>query len=424
MEQSKERIRRAASLWHWDEAWEELRAGNFASSLVDDFLTACEERDVYSDILNVYSYFLDDAFLSHCNRQQLDRVISIAIERQRWDMVGKMLKGCSVTKQMWTVLKAIKTANERDFVDYILPQCSCQQLKRALTHLVSRGLWEPVGLVLERGVSDTQHAWAVEKASKTAGEEDFIDYILTHCTSDRLVSVLPHLVSRAMWKSVGLVLKKGVNNTQHRWAVEEASRRAKDCDFATYILPNNTGVQLEITLPNLVSRHLWTSVGLVLKRGVSDTEHRWVVEEASKRAKDWEFIHQILPYSTGVQLEIALPNLVSRRMCQSVGLVLEKGVSDTQHRWAVEEASKTAKSWDITIVERDFIDYILPHCTGTQLEPALPHFVSRDMWKSVGLVLREVSVTHNTGGQWRKPARELKTGTLPVTYFLTVQAFN
>jgi hypothetical protein len=129
---------------------------------------------------------------------------------------------------MWAVEEASKRAKVWEFIEYILPHCTGAHLESALPHLVRRGLWTSVGLVLERGVNDTQHTWAVKEASKKAEKRDFIDHTLPHCTEAHLESALPHLFSRRLWKSVGLVLKRGVSDTQHQWAVEEASKTAEN----------------------------------------------------------------------------------------------------------------------------------------------------------------------------------------------------
>jgi hypothetical protein len=241
-------------------------------------------------------------------------------------------------------------------------------------------MWESVGLVLGRGVSDAQHTWAVEEASKGSEEEVFINHILHHCTGDQLNTALIHLVDRRMWESVGLVLGRGVSDAQHAWVVEEASKTVEEEVFINHILHHCTGDQLNTVLLHLVDRRMWESVGLVLNRGVSDAQHMWAVEEASKTAEEWQVIEHILPSATIAQLESALSHLVVRHMWESVRLVLKKCVSETHYSWVAEEASKRAD-------EQDFINHILPRCTGAQLNSALPHLVRRHQWKSLDLVL-------------------------------------
>jgi hypothetical protein len=381
---SKERIRHAVREWQWQDALDELEKRDFAPSLVDELITAWDNRD---GLWYFCSPDLVLLVLPHCTTAQLDRVLVKATRVGRWSLAGEVLKvGGSETQRKRTVEEACNRASnwyfnclDRDLFTYILPHCTHEFLQSRLEQFVVGHLWMSVGLVLKRGVSKIQHRWAVE-ASKTASETDFVNHILPHCNGAHLESGLTHLIRRHLWTSVGLVLKRGVSKTHHRWAVEDASKSATETDFVKHILPHCTGAHLESGLTHLIRRHLWTSVGLVLKRGVSKTQHRWTVEEASKSAEENDFINHILPHCTGTHLESVLAHLTSRGLLKSVGLVLERGVSDTQHRQAVEEASKRAKDGEL-------INYIWPHRSGDRLESALPHLVSRRLWKSVGLVM-------------------------------------
>jgi hypothetical protein len=134
-----------------------------------------------------------------------------------------------------------------------------------------------------------------------------------------------------------MVLKEGVNDADHKWVVEEASKRASVYQFNYHILPPSTGDLLECALPHLVSRGMWEAVGKVLEKGVSDPNHRWVVKKASRSAEEQDFFQFILNYSTGNQLECALPYLVSRGMWEIISEVLKKNVCTEQLGWTVSE---------------------------------------------------------------------------------------
>jgi Arc/MetJ-type ribon-helix-helix transcriptional regulator len=122
---------------------------------------------------------------------------------------------------------------------------------------VTRGLWRTVGEVLKRGVRDTQRKWAVEEASKRLTESDSADVLAQHCSDDQRDSVLTTLVTRGLWEAVGDVLKRGVSDTQREWAVDEASKTADDDDddhFSYFILKHCSDDQLECVLTTLVTR--------------------------------------------------------------------------------------------------------------------------------------------------------------------------
>ena len=128
---------------------------------------------------------------------------------------------------------------------------------------------------MERSVSDTRRRWAVEEASKHAGSKVFTQCLLPHCADDQLDCVQANLATRGgMWEAVGRVLQRGITHTQHRWAVEEACKHASDWRFATYIVPRCVDDQLDLALTHLMTRGLWWCIGGVLERGVSDTQRR------------------------------------------------------------------------------------------------------------------------------------------------------
>ena len=313
---------------------------------------------------------------------QLDSVLTKLVETGLWWSVGTVLqRGVSDSQHRWAIDEACEQASDEKITAYILPHCADDQLDTVLTPLVERRLWRSVGIVLQRGVTDSQHKWAIDEACTRASGKEIIDCILPYCADNKLDPLLTSLVERRLWNYVGKLLGRGVSESQHRWAIDEACKHAYDKDITGYILPHCAGDQLNSVLTTLVERGLWSYVGTVLKRGVSDSQHIWAIGEACKRASDKEITGHILPHCAGDQLNSVLASLVQRRRWKTVETVLKRGVSDSQHRWAIEEACKHACDKEIT-------GYILPHCTGNQLNSVLASLVQRNLWKSVGTVLK------------------------------------
>ncbi|XP_076452442.1 uncharacterized protein LOC143288060 [Babylonia areolata] len=383
----------------------------------------------------------DDCFvhfiLPHCHDEELEHVLIHLVSRGLWESVGKVLEqGISTAQHRWAVEQASRHAGDYGvFVRYILPYCHDEELEQVLTHLVSRGLWEPidsaahsdvsvkhhilsqlvsqgqwaaVGRFLQRDIGSTEQRWAVEQAIRHADKDVFVCHIYPQCHDEELEQVLTDLVSRGVWSLVGKVLKRGVSTALHRWAVEKAMRHADDCDFFAFILPWCHDEELEQVLTHLVSRalwepidraahsdvsvkhhiltylvsqHHWEAVDRFLQRDIGAAQHRWAVEQASRHALDGDFVHYILPHCLHEELIQVLSHLVSQGLWESVGKVLEHGVSTAQHRWAVEQASRHADE------DGEFIHYILPHCHDEELEQVLTHLVSLGLWRSVGKVL-------------------------------------
>jgi hypothetical protein len=286
--------------------------------------------------------------LPHISSNEMDYVLKTAVSRGWWPVAGEVLKvSRSEERHAYAIQEACKGASDKDFELYILPQFSTEQLERVLATAAKTGRWNMISKVLRVSGSDSQSvSCIIEGMCDRGGDWPLRMHILPYCSQEYLRSKLSQFVSRGLWMSVGLVLKTGVTDTQLWSAVEEASKRAKQLDFIQCIVPHCTGAHLDSLLMHLVRRHLWWSVGLVLKRGVSDTQPMEAVKEVSKRADEQDFTNHIVPHCPGDQLKAALTHLVSRGMWKSVGLVLKRGVSDTQHIEAVKEASKRADEQD------------------------------------------------------------------------------
>ncbi|XP_076453711.1 uncharacterized protein LOC143288923 [Babylonia areolata] len=314
-------------------------------------------------------------------RKDVSSELLEAVERRQWKEVVRLVHtaDCPQEERRWAVLQAAERATPW-FVGNVLDVCADDQVDSVLSQLLRRRLWRCVGQVLQRGVSSGGRKRAVEEATKHADDDDFLVYILPHCSSEELEQGLSQLVSRRMWWSVDKVLKREISGEQHRWAVEQASRHARDGDFIEYILPQCHDEELEHVITHLVTRGLWRSVGEVLKRGISASRHSWVVEQSSKRARDDDFVKYILPECHQEQLEHVVIQLVSRGLSVSVDKILEQGLSVTQHRRVVMKAAKR-------IADSSFDRYILRHCGEDDVVAVFPHLVANKKWTSTEHVL-------------------------------------
>ena len=319
--------------------------------------------------------------LPHCADDQLDGVLTKLVARGLWECVDIVLhRGVNPALHRLAVHEACGKAEGLSIRLYILPHCADDQLDHALSTLVARRLWTFVDIALQRGVSPAESTWATSEASLHAGDEDFTPCVLSHCTDDQLVPILPVLVMQGLWAYVGRVLKCGVSPAYHSWAIQEGSQHASDSDFRQHILPHCSHCQLEDVLTTLVTRRLWASVGIVLTQCISPAKHRWATSEAIQHANDAHFIQHILPHCFKSQLGSVLITFVRRRLWDFVGTVLHCGVSPAKHRWAISEACQHAD-------DTDFSQYILPYCTAHQLDDVLIPLVTRRLWKSVDQVL-------------------------------------
>ena len=375
---------------------------NCADNQLGSALTPLVERHMWKGVRTVlergvsdsqYRWTIDEAcklapedtithyILPHCADNQLDSVLTLLVERGLWKAVGIMLqRGITMAKRKWAIEEACKHASEETVIDYILSHCADNQIDSVLKQMVDRGLWKVVGILLQRGVALSKRKWAIDEACKHAPDDKFTDYMVPHCDDNQLDFVLTSLVERGLWGSVGMVLERSVSYQQHGWANDEACKRASGQDITFDMRRRRTDSQLDSVLTPLVERGLWWSVGTVLQRGVSDSQHRWAIDEACKQASDEEITAYILLHCADDQLDTVLTPLVERGLWRSVGTVLQRGVSDSKHRWSIDDACKNASVEEIT-------RYILPHCAVNQLDSVLVSVVERGLWAALGTVL-------------------------------------
>ena len=312
--------------------------------------------------------------LPYCAGDQRDVVLEKLVTRGLWMSVDTLLgRGVSPTQHRWALHEACQKAGDAEFELFIAPHCADDQLGDVLITLVTRRLWKSVSRVLDRVVSPTQHSWAVQEACLHAGDEVVSTCILPHCADDQLGDVLNTLVTRRLWKSVNGVLYQGVSPTEHSRAVQEYCQHAEDEAAMQWVLPHCCGDVLDIVLEKLLTRGWWMSVDILLGRGVRPTQHRWATHEACQKAGD-------APQCADDQLGDVLTILVTRGLWMSVSRVLDRGVSPTQHSWAVHEACLHAG-------DEVVLEWILPHCADDQLGDVLTTLVTRRLWKSASRVL-------------------------------------
>ena len=220
-----------------------------------------------------------------------------------------------------------------------------------VTEAVQKGDWMEVAWLIECGhlneLSQQQRMWVVNETSALCHDLWSLRLIVEHCDDDMLEILVRHMVTRGMWSVVGEALQRGVSDSQHRWAVDEACKRAFKGEILYYILPHCADSQLDSVLTLLVERGLWDVVWTVLARGVSDSQSTWAFDEACKQLSRSEIVDHVLRQCTDDQLDSVLTPLVERGLWDVVATVLERGVSDSQHTWAIDEACKHATEPEI-----------------------------------------------------------------------------
>ena len=333
------------------------------------------------------------------SRRDVIRQVTEAVQRYDWVEVVELMKRGYLSDipqklRRWVLDETINLCHDPRCLGLLVEHCDDDLKDIILSNMVTRGhMWPMVGDVLRRGISDAQCRWAIGEACKHASEEEVITYILPNCADNQLDSALTPLVERRLWKAVRTVLRRGVSDSQYRWTIDEACKLAPDEDTITrYILPHCADNQLDSVLTLLVEKGLWKAVGMMLQRGITMSKHKWAIEEACKHASEKTIIDYILSHCADNQIDSALKQMVDRGLWKAVGIVLQRGVTLSKRKWAIDEACKHAP-------DDKFTDYMVPHCDDSQLDFVLTSLVERGLWGSVGMVL-ERSVSYQQHGGW------------------------
>jgi hypothetical protein len=136
---SGERIRQAVIDGRWWDADKELKAENYASHLLDVYITTFIDKYVTSYLENLkelrqdVDWFYFEKVLPHCNTEQLDEVLSTATRQGMWDIAGcVLLVGGSETQRVRTIQRACDKATDWDLEYYILPHSGVEITTRQL----------------------------------------------------------------------------------------------------------------------------------------------------------------------------------------------------------------------------------------------------------------------------------------------------
>jgi hypothetical protein len=316
-----------------------------------------------------------NTILPQCDTAELDSLLATATRKGRWNVAAEVLKvGGSETQRARTITDVCDRASDLGIRHFVLPHCNTEELDHLLATATRKGRWNLAGKVLKVGVSETERARTIEEACDRAEDWDIGRYILPHCNTAELDRVLVTATRKGQWNLAREVLKIGGTEEQRAKTIKEVCDRADDWNIEYFVLPKCNTAERDILLATATRKGLWDVAGKVLKEDVSETQRARTIEEACDKAGDLKLTQYILSLCTHEYFQSKLLQFVTRGLWRCVGLVLDIGVNDKQHKWAAEEASKKAN-------EQDFINHIWPLCTS--IESVLPHLVRRRLWRSV-----------------------------------------
>ena len=257
-------------------------------------------------------------------RKDVSSILTEAVQRKKWLEVIRYIEDghlnhLSQHQRRWAVEETSKLCNTEFCLKRLITYCNGDMMEIVVRNMMTRGMWSLVGEALNKGVTHSLHRWAIDQAFKHASDETVSRHILSHCIRSQLNPVLTPLVERGMWKAVETVLKRGVSDSLHTWAIDQACKHASDDAVIHQILSHCNRSQLNSVLTPLVERGMWKAVETVLKRGVTHSLHTWAIDHACKHACDDAVLRQLLSHCDRNQLDSALTPLVERGLWKVVG---------------------------------------------------------------------------------------------------------
>ena len=185
----------------------------------------------------------------------------------------KLSKGGSLWSNLVTEWESSKS-DSRVLADEKIWDCIVKiMVKSNKWEAVGKALSPEVSKFLGEGVtvSPEVKAGAIKKACEIARDMDLRRFILEHCTNEITNAVIRKLVARNFWASVARLMKRGISEDNRVWIIQQARKETmKPLDWKL-ILPYFTTKELKEDFAQIVSKQQWKYVNEVLKEGVDET---------------------------------------------------------------------------------------------------------------------------------------------------------
>jgi hypothetical protein len=297
-----------------------------------------------------------------------------------------------------------------------------EELEILLTRIIEEKQWKSVATIVNQVDNTTPYLiMVIQHICIAVADTDIALYIAPHCLEERLPFIL-WTVQTNLWHTVSTVLSLGVDATWQSIAIEEASERASDTNFAEYLAKYCHIISThEIVLETLIRRRAWFSCGTVLKCAVKDSspestamtganhaEHGWRPMDIANLLLNqcrWQAVCQVLQQRVlreDEQQEVILKacslaseEIVSSDLLPHCAVVIEKLI-ERSHWSAVSQVLQQrvlTEDRQLKILlkacslasDEIFTSNFLPHCTSTAL---VETFIEQSRWSRVSQVLQ------------------------------------
>ncbi|XP_070186291.1 uncharacterized protein [Littorina saxatilis] len=219
-----------------------------------------------------------------------------ALTRRKWQTVLTLLdQGKLNNEQRQRALKETATfCKEKDIIDRVLPRTGEWETEMVLTELVRRRLWKAVSELLDRDETKDLRIGAVTEASKHASDNVFRGHMLKHCPKCHLESVLDKALERGMWSSVGEVLQRGVSEDMHNKAVKIAIENAPESSFVRDVWLSCKLKRYDSLFKDLAAKDRRIIANVVYQELVTHILCKWAGDTKFEHCSDavfWNFVN-------------------------------------------------------------------------------------------------------------------------------------
>ncbi|XP_070177384.1 uncharacterized protein [Littorina saxatilis] len=314
--------------------------------------------------------------LPHCADDQLDSVLTTLVERRLWRAVADVLKrNVSDSCKQSAVLKACMLCDYNDNDDnddtddiyYTDDTDDTDSLDSS-----SSDVWD-VYAVYEHQLHCTDQGMHIDNYL-------IIKEILARCADSQLDSVLKALADRGMWQAVGEMLNRCI--TDYKTTEQKTCEHCNSAElyFNNYSVATTdssierpttfhcTDNNLDPLSPGPIRKDVCMAVRNVGGTEVSDAQRRASIQTAFQYADTYCLKQSILPYYVYDSIHSALKMLASRECWSALIELLHYCCIDTLSTWALGK--------DTTSRDEVFWGVVKNPCDGVKgLTPA--------MWRSV-----------------------------------------
>ena len=323
----------------------------------------------------------------------LDHAIERYIEKREWDGVGILLQRRDLTRQQRNyILDRIFTGSDEGcFVLYILPHCTLQDMNYLVDRCIFRCWWRFLGIWLQRNSFFKElRRHTIRKALKHADESDFLSFILPSCSVSDVYPVQEQCVVKCWWRTLGRLvqndhlteqqIKQIVDVKEHR---QHIISRADSEDVVSRILPYCDSTDLEPVATKCFHKRWWGALDLLLRRrDVCDAVRRRIIDGVLTHGDEEHFTSYILPHCSEKDIDHAIEQCIVYHQWTFLDMLISR------HQLTEQQRQRVTAEIFVHGNEPCFIAHVFPHCGVSDYSHVIAQCIACRWWRALASLLQ------------------------------------